>query len=113
VLDAMKKRNCLPDYFHSDQGLEYQSYEHADFLEKLGVKVSMSKKGSPWQNPFQESFYSQFKFELGNFNSLENDGQLAEVVYRQIYYYNNKRIHSALKMSPGQFYQLVTSRSTD
>ena len=110
VLDAMKKRNCLPDYFHSDQGSEYQSYEHADFLEKLGVKVSMSRKGSPWQNPYQESFYSQFKFELGNFNSLENDGQLAEVVYRQIYYYNNQRIHSALKMSPGQFYQLATSK---
>lgn len=110
ILDAMKKRGCLPNYFHSDQGSEYQSSEHANFLEKLGVKVSMSRKGSPWQNPHQESFYSQFKFELGNFSKLENDGQLAEVVYRQIYYYNNQRIHSALKMSPGQFHQLATSK---
>jgi putative transposase len=110
VLDAMTKRNCLPEYFHSDQGSEYQSYEHADFLEKLGVKVSMSKKSSPWENPFQESFYSQFKLELGDINSLENDGQLAEAIYRQIYYYNHKRIHSALKMSPKQFYQLAASK---
>lgn len=110
VLDAMKKRNRLPKYFHSDQGSEYQSYEHADFLEKLGVKVSMSKKSSPWENPFQESFYSQFKLELGNINRLENDGHLAETIYRQIYYYNHKRIHSALKMSPRQFHQLAASK---
>jgi len=107
VLDAIKKRSCLPEYFHSDQGSEYQSYEHADFLERLGVNVSMSKKSSPWQNPYQESFYSQFKLELGNINRMENDGQLAEAVWHQIYYYNNRRIHSALKMSPRQFYQLT------
>lgn len=107
VLDAIKKRSCLPEYFHSDQGSEYQSYEHADFLEALGVKVSMSKKASPWQNPFKESFYSQFKFEIGDISRFENDGQLAEAVYRQIYYYNNRRIHSVLKMSPGQFHQLA------
>lgn len=110
VLDAIKKRNCLPAYFHSDQGSEYQSYEHANFLEKLGVKVSMSKKASPWENPFQESFYSQFKFELGSIGHLENDGQLAEAIYQQIYYYNNRRIHSALKMSPRQFHQLAASK---
>lgn len=110
ALDAMKKRNCLSDYFHSDQGSEYQAYEHADFLEKLGVKVSMSKKASPWQNPFQESFYSQFKLELGNIRRLENDGQLAEAIYRQIYYYNHQRIHSSLKMSPRQFHQLATAK---
>lgn len=108
ILDAIKKRNRLPQYFHSDQGSEYQSYEHADFLEILGVKVSMSKKGSPWENPYQESFYSQFKLELGYIHNLENDGQLAEKIYSVIYYYNHKRIHSVLKMSPKQFYQLAT-----
>jgi len=108
ILDAMKKRNCLPEYFHSDQGSEYQSYEHADFLKDLGVKISMSKKSSPWENPFQESFYSQFKFELGNIRNFENDGYLAEAIYQQIHYYNNKRIHTSLKMSPRQFHQLAT-----
>jgi len=107
VLDAIKKRGVLPHYFHSDQGSEYRSSEHADFLERLGVIVSMSRKASPWENGYQESFYSQFKLELGNINYLENDGQLAEAIYRQIYYYNNNRIHTTLKMSPKQFYQLA------
>lgn len=110
VLDAIKKRGCLPEYFHSDQGSEYQSYEHADFLEKLGTKVSMSKKSSPWENPFKESFYSQFKLELGNVNQLQTEGHLAENIYQQIYYYNNKRIHSSLKMSPRQFHQLTVAK---
>lgn len=107
LLDAIKKRGALPRYFHSDQGSEYQSYEHAAFLEKLGVTVSMSAKASPWQNPFQESFYSRFKLELGNVSRLESEGQLAEAIYRQMYYYNNERIHSALKMSPVQFHRLA------
>lgn len=107
ILDAIEKRGSLPEYFHSDQGSEYQSYEHAEFLTNLGIKVSMSKKASPWQNPYKESFYSQFKLELGNISHFENDGQLAEAIYRQIYYYNNNRIHTALKMSPKQFYQIA------
>lgn len=113
VLDAIRKRGALPRYFHSDQGSEYQSYEHAAFLEKLGVTVSMSAKASPWQNPFQESFYSRFKLELGNVSQLESDGQLAEAIYRQIYYYNNERIHSVLKMSPREFYRLAAQRSAN
>ncbi len=51
--DAIKTRNNLPKYFHSDQGSEYQSEIHAEYLEKQGVIVSMSRKSSPWQNGYQ------------------------------------------------------------
>ncbi len=27
-----------------------------DYLESLGVKISVSDKASPWQNGYQESF---------------------------------------------------------
>lgn len=56
----------MPQYFHSDQGSEYQSEEHADFLARLGVTVSMSRKGSPWENGRQESFFSHYKLALEN-----------------------------------------------
>lgn len=104
LLDAIKKRGQLPQYFHSDQGSEYRSEEHADFLAKLGVTVSMSRKSSPWQNGYQESFYSQFKLELGSPNRFETESHLCEAVYRQIYYYNHLRIHTALSMPPTRFY---------
>ena len=111
LLDATKKRGLLPLYFHTDQGSEYQSEEHADYSKKLGVTVSMSKKSSPWENCYQESFYSQFKLELGSIRRFETDSHLAEAIYRQIYYYNHIRIHTSLKMPPSRFYSLVRKRS--
>ena len=107
AIDAIRKRGILPRYFHSDQGSEYQSEEHAVFLEKLGVIVSMSKKGSPWENPHQESFYSQFKLELGNPNRCETEGELIEKIYQQIYYYNNIRIQGDLRMPPSKYYAIA------
>jgi len=107
VLDAIKKRGRLPQYFHTDQGSEYQSEEHADFLKKLGVIVSMSKKGSPWENGHQEAFYSNFKLELENTNRFENEGQLIEKIYHQIYYYNNERIKSDIGMAPSKHFALA------
>lgn len=103
TLMAIKKRGCLPQYFHSDQGSEYQSQEHTDWLENLGVIISMSEKGCPWQNGYKESFYSQFKLELGNVNECQNEGQVLARIYNQIYYYNNHRIHSTLKMPPSRY----------
>lgn len=101
--DAVRTRSCLPRYFHSDQGSEYQSETHAEYLQKQGVTVSMSKKSSPWQNGYQESFYSQFKLELGETKRYPTVGHLAEAIYRQLHYYNHFRIHTALKMPPLQF----------
>lgn len=109
--EAVKTRNCLPKFFHSDQGAEYQAEAHADHLEKQGVIVSMSKKSSPWQNGCQESFYSQFKLELGETRNYTTTGHLAEAIYRQLYYYNHIRIHTNFKMSPSQFRRLNESRS--
>ena len=109
TMEAVQSRAKLPQYFHTDQGSEYQSEEHLSYLEGMGVTISMSKKGSPWQNGYQESFYSQFKLELGNLNHLKTDGEIVEIIYRQIYYYNYLRIHTALKMPPRQFYLLNKS----
>jgi len=107
ALDAIKKRGLLPQYFHTDQGSEYQSEEHADFLSNLGITVSMSKKSSPWENSNQESFYSHFKLELQNTNRFQCEGELIENIYYQIYYHNNIRIKTKLKMAPSQFYALI------
>jgi len=107
ALDAIKKRGLLPQYFHSDQGSEYQSEEHADFLARLGVTVSMSRKGSPWENGRQESFFSHYKLERGNVNRFGSEGGLIANIYNQIYYFNNVRIKTKLGMAPTKFYELT------
>jgi len=105
LIDAVKKREKSAQIFHSDQGSEYRSDDLARILKSQNIKASMSKKSSPWQNGRQESFYQKFKFELEDFNSYPSQGELIEAIALQIYYYNNKRIHLALKMTPVAFYQ--------
>ena len=66
--------------------------------------------GCPWENGYQESFYSQFKVDLGDWSRFMSVGELVFVVYQTIYVYNNTRIHSALKMSPVQFAEKIAQR---
>jgi transposase InsO family protein len=88
---------------HSDQASEYRSEERLNLLTRMGIKISMSRKASPWENPHQEGFYSQFKLDLGKMNRFETLGELVEEVSQRIHDYNTSRIHSALKMPPARF----------
>jgi len=92
-----------PDIIHSDQGSEYTSEIYTEFCISSGIQISMSEKGSPWQNGYQESFYDKFKIDLGDPNRFETLGELVFEIYRTIYIYNTTRIHTALKMSPREF----------
>ncbi len=102
--DALSKRK-KPKILHSDQGSEYKSEDFTKVLKSNKIKQSMSKKSSPWENGMQESFYGKFKLELGHPKCYETLGELAEAIAHQIYYYNNKRIHTAIKCPPVVFYQ--------
>ncbi len=101
--DAARRTNTAPKYFHSDQGSEYVSGAYESLLARHDMTPSHSRKGSPWQNGYQESFYSNFKLELDNVKRFEHVGQLVEAVHYQKSYYNNKRIHSAHRMPPVAF----------
>ncbi|MFH1896277.1 MAG: integrase core domain-containing protein [bacterium] len=72
-------------------------------MARLGVRISMSRKASPWENAFQESFYSHFKVELGQTNRFDSLGELIEEIHRVMNYYNKGRIHSKLKMPPLEY----------
>lgn len=89
--------------FHSDNGSEYDSQIFTEALKTVGTLISRSAPGCPWENGYQESFYSQFKVDLGDPNKFKNLGELVYEIYQQIYLYNNTRIHTSLKMSPVQF----------
>ena len=103
LLDAVDKQRTIPIYVHSDQGSEYTALEYVTLCEKEKIQVSMSKKATPGDNAFQESFYSQFKVDLGHTDRFESLGELVEAIGQAIYDYNHTRIHTSLKMSPLQF----------
>ncbi len=102
-MDAEKKTKIHPLYVHSDQGSEYTSDDYKTYVTSKKITISFADKASPWQNGFQESFYGKFKVDLGYMEQFESLGELIEAIYQTLYYYNNKRRHTSLHMSPTQF----------
>ncbi len=90
---------------HSDQGVQYASKDYVDCLRKHDIKISMSRKGNPYDNAFAESFIKTLKVEEVYLNEYET----FEDAFRNIRHfietvYNRKRLHSALGYrSPDRF----------
>jgi putative transposase len=102
LLDALSKHSA-PAILHSEQGSEYLSHRHQLLCERMEIRLSVSAKGSPWQNGFMERWFGNFKQELPSLKNLQDLAQLHEAIAMQIHYYNTKRIHTALKMSPAAY----------
>lgn len=106
ALCAALQYHARPLLFHSDNGVEYNARSFLELLTTLGVTISRSKPGCPWENGYQESFYGKFKTDLGDPNRFQTLGELVAAIYQTIHTYNNTRIHSALRMAPRQFAQM-------
>jgi putative transposase len=98
-----------PAIFHSDNGSEYNAQVFINALQMVGIAISRSAPGCPWENGYQESFHSQFKVDFGDPSRYKTLGELVYAIYQTIYTYNNARIHSALKMSPNDFAKQIAS----
>ncbi len=108
---ALVTSKTASEIFHTDQGTEFMAEICTDFLEHLGTRISVSDKASPWQNGYQESFFGKFKDDVGDINRFETPGELLEELYHAIHYYNNERIHTALKMPPADYAKLFLKKS--
>ncbi len=111
LLDALSKHPS-PAILHSDQGSEYLSYKHQELCDKMEIQLSASNKASPWQNGFMERWFGGFKREMGNLTQHQDISQLHEAIVMQIYYYNHRRIHNALGMSPAAYAATLQARQT-
>lgn len=92
-----------PEWFHSDQGSEFNSELVSAWLTSRGVKLSNSPKSSPWRNGSQESFFGRFKVEFGDPERFDRLSDLLEELFRMLRYFSERRIKNRLKMSPRQF----------
>jgi transposase InsO family protein len=61
---AMAQRTPSPGLVHhSDRGSQYASRDYTELLEGNQIRVSMSRKGNPWDNAACESFIKTLKYE--------------------------------------------------
>lgn len=92
---------------HSDQGVQYCSYDYTNLLEFYGIRISMSNSGSPWQNGFAESFFKTLKTNEVYLNDYRNIYEAKQNLFKFIdRIYNQERLHSSLGyLPPDEFEQ--------
>jgi putative transposase len=94
----------IPDFIRSDNGSEFIANALRDWLNEIGAQTMFIPPGSPWENPFIESFNGKLRDELLNgelFTSLRE----AEVLLKQFATNDNEfRPHSSLGyLTPKEF----------
>ena len=83
--------------FHSDRGSEYTSTLVADYCREQGIRRSMGRVGSCFDNAAAESFFATYKRETvttlqaGRF---ADETQARRETFRWIAFYNHRRRHS-------------------
>jgi putative transposase len=99
---ALDRRGpCAGLVHHSDRGSQYASRDYTELLAANQIRISMSRRGNPWDNAACESFMKTLKYEEVYRNEYRDlaearasIGEFLEKIY------NQKRLHSALGYVP-------------
>lgn len=90
--------------FHSDQGSQYGAAETLQSLIAHQLTPSMSRAGTPTDNPYAERFVSTFKHAVVRRTRYYTIGQFLEAAEAWINFYNERRPHESLNnLSPKQY----------
>jgi len=105
---ALRERQPAPGLVHhSDRGVQYASGDYTDLLKDHHIRISMSRKGNPYDNATCESFMKTLKYDEVHRQEYRDLGEAQTCIQRFLEkVYNQKRLHSALGYcSPVKFEQ--------
>jgi transposase InsO family protein len=107
VVETIRRINFLEIekvMWHSDQGKQYGAKITREEILKRGFEASMSRAGTPTDNPFAERFVGTFKLAVAEKKRYQRLGEFLEEAERWVNFYNKKRPHEALNnLSPNNF----------
>lgn len=114
---ALKRRKPAAGLVHhSDRGVQYASRDYTALLVEHGIRISMSRRGNPYDNAVAESFIKTLKYEEVYRQEYRDLTEARAVIPRFLeQVYNEKRLHSALGyLPPAEFEQrlALVSRRT-
>lgn len=99
-----KNEQTAPITFHTDQGAVYSSAAFFKAHEKYNIIRSMSRGGTPTDNPVIESLNGWIKEELYVDFNLDKAEDVPQLLDQYVNYYNNERAAAALNYkSPIQY----------
>lgn len=100
ILEWLFVMRGAPGFLRSDNGPEFIALALQQWLRDRHCHTLYIKPGSPWENPFIESFNGTFRTECLN-RWLFADGQEAQTIIEQWRQeYNHHRPHSSLGYVP-------------
>jgi len=92
--------------FHTDQGSTYTADLFTKTCRTLGIRQSMGRVGSCFDNAAAESFFSSLEWEVLSRNDFATIAQARAVVIDWCYgFYNHQRRHSTIGMVPPVTYE--------
>jgi putative transposase len=82
--------------FHTDRGSTYTAERFTGLCRRLGIRQSMGRVGSCFDNAAAEAFFSSLEWEVLSRHVFASTGQARAVVIDWCYgFYNHQRRHSA------------------
>jgi putative transposase len=96
--------------FHTDRGSTYTANDFTTLCRKLGVRQSMGRVGSCFDNAASEAFFSTLEHEVLSRHHFATKAQAREVITSWCYeFYNTRRRHSSAGLLPPVEYEKITA----
>ena len=104
VLSWLFRVHGAPEHLRSDNGPEFVAHGIQKWLSEQGCQTLYITPGSPWENPFVESFIGKLRAECLNRYIFANGREAQEIVEQWRVEYNTFRPHSSLGyLTPEEF----------
>ncbi len=98
VLERLVAERGAPEFLRCDNGPEMTAHALQDWCELSGTGTAYIEPGSPWQNPYVESFHSRVRDELLDVEEFSCLAEARVVISDWCEDYNHRRPHSSLGM---------------
>ena len=109
VIEDLVLTHGAPEYLRADNGPELIAWALRDYCRLTGTNTAYIAPGSPWENPYVESFNGRLRDELLN---IEEFGSLTEakiIIEDWRIEYNTYRPHSSLDgLTPTEYADTIT-----
>ncbi len=101
-----------PKYLRADNGPEMIAWTLRDYCRLTGTNTAYIEPGSPWENPFVESFNGRLRDELLNIEEFACLTEAKVIIEDWRIQYNTYRPHSALGgLTPAEYARRQTNQN--
>lgn len=104
ILERLVHERGAPEFIRSDNGPEFIAQAIKDWIAEKGMKTLYIEPGSPWENPYSESFNSRLRDEFLNVELFGSKLEAKVLGREHREKYNHRRPHSSLgDLAPAEF----------